>query len=356
MELSGSEANRNTGHVKMVFVSDLEPGREVEDAFLLAEAEWRQAKNGPFWNLLLEDRTGQVPCKIFHPHSQAAPRLEAGMTVKIRGQVGLWRDMPQVIADRVEVLDPAAHGLDPADYAQASERDPRDMLVELERILDGGLRHKPWRKLLRRVLKDPEIRERLASAPGGKSIHHAYIGGLIEHTLAVVKLCVAFCELYDDLDRELLLAAAVLHDLGKAWEYGRGPVREVTDEGRLLGHIHLGFEVLEPHFAKAKDLDPDLITHLKHVILAHHGQYEYGSPKLPMTAEAMALHFADNLDSKLNTCAGAFAEHETDSGPGWSAYQRSMERFLYRPARTPGADAGKKKDDKGNQCLLPLKE
>lgn len=356
MELPASEPNRNTVHAKAVYVSDLAPGREVEDAFLLAEAESRQAKNGPFWNLVLEDRTGQVPCKIFHPHSQSAPKLSAGLIVKIRGQVGIWRDLPQIVADQVDILDMEQHGLDPSDYAKASERDPEDMLADIERILDGHLKHKPWRKLMRSILKNSEIRQRLLAAPGGKSIHHAYIGGLLEHTLDVAKLCVSFSELYEELDKELLLAAAVLHDLGKAWEYGRGPVRDVTDEGRLLGHIHLGFEVLEPFFAKARDLDQGLITHLKHVILSHHGQYEYGSPKLPMTAEAIALHFADNLDSKLNTCAGAFADSESDGEPGWSQYQRSMDRFLYRPARTPGAGPGKNKDDKGNQCLLPLKE
>lgn len=355
MELSASQENRNSGYQKRTFVADLTPGLEIEEVFLLVEAESRQARNGPFWNLLLEDRTGQVTCKIFHPHSQAAPKLTAGSFARVHGQVGIWRDLPQVVADRIEVLDPEAEGLNPADYAQASAREPENMLFELERILDENLRHKPWRKLARSVLSDPVIRERLLSAPGGKSIHHAYIGGLLEHTLGVLRLCLAFCELYEDLDKELLITAALLHDLGKAWEYAPGPVREVTDEGRLLGHIHIGFEVLEPLFAKVKDLEPELLMHLKHVILSHHGQYEYGSAKLPMTAEALALHFADNLDSKLNICAGAFAEAGGDGGPAWSAYQRSMERFLYRPARTPGAGKDKKKHDKGFQCSLPLK-
>lgn len=342
-------------HSKHTFVTDLSAGRELDDAFLLAEADLRQAKNGPFWHLLLEDRTGQVPAKIFHPHSQAAPRLEPGMMVRIHGQVGLWRDLPQVVADQIQILDMDEGGLNPADFVQSSARDPKDMLAEIQAILDEHLKYKPWRKFIRSVLATVEIRKRLLEAPGGKSIHHAYRGGLMEHTLGVTRLCLAFSELYPDLDKELLLVAAVLHDLGKGWEYAQGPVREVTDEGRLLGHIHIGFEILEPIFRKAKDLPNELAAHLKHAILAHHGQYEYGSPKLPMTAEALALHFADNMDSKMNTYARAFADEGGDEEPGWSAYQRSMERYLYRPARTPDADAAKKNNDSGSQCLLPLK-
>jgi 3'-5' exoribonuclease len=340
---------------KHTFVTDLSAGREVDDAFLLAEADLRQAKNGPFWHLVLEDRTGQVPAKIFHPHSQAAPKLETGMLVRIHGQVGLWRDLPQVVADQVQVLDLEEGGLNPADFVKSSERDPQDMLADIQTILDEHVRHKPWRKFMRSVLTSREIRTRLLEAPGGKSIHHAYRGGLMEHTLAVTRLCLAFAEQYPELDKELLLVAAVLHDLGKGWEYAQGPVREVTDEGRLLGHIQMGLEIVEPILKKTKDLEPELVTHLKHVILAHHGQYEYGSPKLPMTAEALALHFADNLDSKLNTCAGAFADQGDGGEPAWSPYQRSMERFLFRPVRTPDPEAANNNKNPGSQCLLPLK-
>jgi 3'-5' exoribonuclease len=357
MKIADSQANRNTVSAKSVFVSELAPGLEVDDLFLLAEADSRQARNGPMWHLLLEDKTGQVPGKIFHPHSMGVAGLAPGMIVRLRGQVGVWRDLPQIVAEEVQVLDPEEDGLDPADFAAASVREPEEMMAELEALVRENIRHKPWRKLLASVLTDKDVRPRLLRAPGGKSIHHAYLGGLLEHTLAVSRLCLSFCALYPGLDRELLLAAAILHDLGKAWEYGQGPVREVTDEGRLLGHIHIGFEVLAPHLAKAKGLDPELATHLKHVILAHHGEYEFGSPRLPMTAEAMALHFADNLDAKLNSCEAALAEMPEGNDPGWSTFQRSMQRYLYRARRTPGNENGKAEngEDRSRQCSLPLK-
>lgn len=341
---------------KTTFIKDLEPGRTVDDIFLLVSAQQGQAKNGPFWSLTLADMSGEMPAKIFSPQAQAVEHLAAGQFVRLRGQVGTYRDQPQIVADAAGVLDPEESGLRLADFVPASPRDPEDMLADIERLCKKHLRHKPLRRLVRAILTAPEIKARLATAPGAVSIHHAYAGGLLEHTLSVCRVCMAFCDLYPELDRQALLAAAVLHDLGKAWEYAQGPVREMSDEGRLLGHIQIGLDVMEPFVAQAlsKGLEPGVAVHVKHLILAHHGELEFGSPKRPKTAEAFALHFADNLDAKLKTVAEAVPQAEDDAPVGWSPFVRSLGRALYRPVRTPDPDAdnGEQKDE---QCLLPLK-
>lgn len=337
---------------KTTFISDLAPGHKTDDVFLLAEARQGQAKNGPFWALTLADRTGEVPAKIFSPQAQAYTNLAAGQFVRARGLVGTYRDQAQIVVDEIDVLDPEAKGLVLADFVAASERAPEDMLADLEALCREHLRHKPLRTLCRRVLTNREVKAKLMHAPGAVSIHHAYAGGLLEHTLAVCRACMAFCDLYPDLDRQVLLTAAVFHDLGKAWEYASGPVREHTDEGRLLGHISLGMDVLEPFFHKAEDLEPELKTHIKHIILAHHGELEWGSPKRPKTGEAFALHFADNLDAKLKTVAEAVDETVPEDETGWSPFVRPLSRFVYRPLRTPDPDRERKDNNKVEQCSL----
>jgi len=339
-------------NLKKLFVRELTPGDPVDEVFALAEARSGQAKNGPFWSLALEDNSGRVAAKIFSPHSVNCPNLAPGMLVRVRGQVGVYRDETQIVAESLQVLDPESPDLVLSDFVAASARPAEDLLADIEVLCREHLRHKPWRALVRKVLADPVVRARLLAAPGAVSVHHAYVGGLLEHTLSVCTLCMSFCDQYPDLDREALLAAAVFHDLGKAWEYGAGITREVTDPGRLLGHISLGLDVLAPFLAKS-GLEEGLVLHFKHIIVSHHGELAFGSPKRPKTAEAFALHFADNLDAKLTTVAEALDEAEAGEG-GWSAYTRSLERPVYRPARTPGRETAAQRPE-GEQCLLPLK-
>ena len=307
---------------KTTFIRDLAPG---------------QAKDGPFWSLNLADMSGEMPAKIFSPQALAVPPLSSGLFVRVRGQVGTYRDQPQIVAESAQIMDQQEWNLRLADFVPASERDPEDMLADIERLCKKHLKYKPLRQLVRKVLTSPEVKPRLAAAPGAISIHHAYAGGLVEHTLSVCNLCMAFCDLYPALDRQALLAAAALHDLGKAWEYATGPVREHTDEGRLLGHIQIGLDVIKPFMADAvsKGLDAGVATHVKHLILSHHGELEFGSPKRPKTAEAFALHFADNLDAKLKTVAEVTNGVPDEEDTGWSPYVRSLGRFVYRPMRTP---------------------
>ncbi|WP_027179544.1 3'-5' exoribonuclease YhaM family protein [Maridesulfovibrio bastinii] len=341
---------------KFTYIKDFVSGDKIQDFFILAEAQMRESRNGPFWNLTLQDCSGRIEAKVWSPLSQNIPQLSSGMFIRAGGSIGTFRDKLQFTVEALDVVDERQLGLELSDYLPCSKVDPETMLQEIDYLIAEYMTYKPWKKFCRNVLKSSSIRERLLMATGAKSVHHAYIGGLLEHTLSVCKLCMSISSNYPGIDRQAVLAAAIFHDLGKAWELSGGLVNDYTDEGRLLGHIYIGLEKLEPFLAREKSLPDELKLHLKHLILSHHGEYEYGSPKRPKTPEAFVLHYADNIDAKMNT---VFAELEKLEGTEkqWTPFQRYLDRYLYRAEVTPVAKDKKLEEVKdGNQCLLPLKE
>jgi 3'-5' exoribonuclease len=205
------------------------------------------------------------------------------------------------------------------------------MLRELTDLACATLTHAPWRKLILALLTDPDIASALRIAPAAKSLHHAYAGGLLEHTLSVARLCLRIADHYPELDRQALFAGAVCHDLGKLRELSSGPAVDYTTPGRLIGHIGLFTDMLGG-FVRQAGLEEKFAQHLEHMILSHHGFHEFGAPRLPATAEALALHSADMLDAKLKQVEDALAGVEES---GWSDYYAPMERFLYRAPASP---------------------
>lgn len=338
---------------KTHFVRDLAPGQPVADVFCIASARLAQAKNGPFWTLDLEDVSGRIEAKIWSPAAQAYDTLAAGQFVQVVGQVGSYRDRPQINIDSLRTLAPEEYTPDLADFVPSSSEPPEGLLEKLTELCRAEISHGPWRKFCAKVLSRSDFRERLLEAPGAKSVHHAYRGGLLEHTLGVCRLVLSICERYPALDRDTLLAAAVCHDLGKAWELSSGPATDYTDAGRLLGHILITFELVEPLLTKS-GVEPELALHFKHILAAHHGEYAFGSPRRPKTAEAFVLHFADNIDAKMNQI---FTMFDTGEPGEWSPYVRTLERYMYNPPRAPRELPEKtpKPKEKDAQCLLPLK-
>lgn len=338
---------------KSQYIQDLTPGMPVRDYFLIGSATQAQSKNGPYWNLTFQDATGKIEGKIWSPKSMEYPSLEAGQMTRVLGFVESYRDKNQLKVDHMDLIDPATEGLDYSDFLPTSKVPPEELMEDLEDLITEHMKHAPWKSFCRKVLNDRDIRRRLMLAPGAKTVHHAYIGGLLEHTLQVARVCMALCDVYPDLDRQTLLAGAIFHDFGKAWELSGGLVNDYTDEGRLLGHIQIGQEKLEPFLQRSRKLDEGLKLHFKHLITSHHGEYEFGSPVQPKTPEAFILHHADNIDAKLNIIDQAYAEMDK-TGAEWSPYMRFLDRNVYRAPATP--DTSKKKHDKPeNQCLLPLK-
>lgn len=368
-------------------IDGLKANDEVHSVFLIGAASLQQSRNGPYWRLELRDATGSLEAKIWSPLSSGFSDLAAGQLVEAGGRVGLFRDQPQLTVDALRPLtDEERDALNLADFMPASSRSPADMLAEAEDLCRAELTHKPWRKFALAVLRDEDIRARLLVAPAAKSVHHAYVGGLLEHMLSVAGLCLRMADQYSELDRQTLFAAALFHDIGKLEEMSGGLATEYTDAGRLLGHIVQGLALLEP-FLAASGLEPGLALHFRHLIASHHGELEFGSPRQPATAEAFALHHADNVDAKLaqwralfpaspdraaeDSAAGADEAKALDepdeaaraAGHGaarrteleWSPWQSTLSRSLCRPGRTPvpapkAARGGKKAVRKADEA------
>lgn len=322
------------------WIRDISSGDEIKALYLIGAASQQQAKNGPFWRLELKDATGALEARIWSPLSQHYADISTGCLAEVEGRAESFRDKLQVNVCGLRVLTPEeCVDVDTSAFMPSSERAPRDMLEELEALCRREFAHKPWRKFMASVLEDETIRPQLLTAPAARSVHHAWVGGLLEHTLSVATLCLRFCDHFPQLDRQTLLAGAICHDLGKIWEFSGGLANDYTDEGRLVGHISLCLEKLERHLVKS-GLDAGLILHFRHLVLSHHGQFDYGSPRLPQTAEAFALHYADNLDAKLTQSRSLFEDME-EGESGWSPYQKTLERPLYQAPRTPDSDPRK---------------
>lgn len=346
------------------FVSELTLGDDVSEIYILSAAQQGQARNGPYWRLEFKDAGGVIGGKIWSPQSQAHPDLAPGQAVHLKGRVTSYRDKLEVAVDDLRVLpEEERAALDLALFMPASAQNPDAMYAELLELARATLTHKPWRKLVTGILADAEIAPLLRTAPAAKGMHHAYAGGLLEHTLSVARLCLRLADHYPALDRQALFAGAVCHDLGKIWELSSGLAIDYTTPGRLVGHINILVQKLAP-FIKKSGLEPEYAQHLEHLVLSHHGTYEFGSPRLPSTAEAMVLHYADNIDAKLQQIGAALDGVPED---GWSPYNTGLERFLYRAAQSPpppgksrpvpdGAAASGQPLPLLDQCLLPSKE
>jgi len=344
---------------KIQFIKDIGSNDDVHSLFLLGAAWLQQARNGPFWRLELKDASGTLEAKIWSPQSQEHASLAAGQIVEVQGRSSMFRDQAQVTIDRLRQLSvEETAACDLALFLPASSRPAHDMLQELEQLCRKELTHIPWKKCVLSVLRHPDIRPRLLTAPAAKNVHHAYVGGLLEHILSVAGLALRLADHYPELDRQILLAAAVCHDLGKIWELTGGLANDYSDAGRLIGHTILGLERLEP-FLQKSGLHPELTRHFKHLILSHHGEHQYGASQLPQTAEAFVLHYADNIDAKVAQCRHIFNTF-TENDSGWSPYQTTLGRYMHQPARTPKSAAPasdtQRKAAKEEQCSLLLKE
>ncbi|HJD96960.1 3'-5' exoribonuclease YhaM family protein [Mailhella massiliensis] len=318
-------------------ISAVSAGDELSSCYLISQATLQQSRNGPYWRLELKDASGSLEAKIWSPLSLSLPALSAGQMVSVEGRVSLYREQLQLTVDNLRVLEEEEVAALPVeDYLPSSPRPAKDMLDDIESLCEAELTHKPWKKFMRSVLSDKNIRARLLTAPAAKSVHHAYAGGLLEHMLSVARLCMLMAGHYPELDRQTLLAAALLHDIGKLEEMGGFLVTEYTDEGKLLGHIVQGMIMLEP-FLKKAGLAPELVMHFKHLIASHHGEVQFGAVREPCTPEAFVLHHADNIDAKLAQCRSLLPQDGEENGMAWSAYQSLLGRSLCRPVRTPEA-------------------
>jgi 3'-5' exoribonuclease len=309
--------------MKSPYVAELEPGKIATGAFLVQTKEIRQKKTGePYLSLTLGDRTGDVDAKMWDNVAEVMNAFECGDFVRVKGLPQIYNNRPQFTIHKIQRVEESS--VDLADFLPASTRDPREMVAELSQIV-GGIGNPHLRALLDIVLADEELLRRYAKAPAAKSIHHAYLGGLLEHVLSL-------CGMYPTVDLDLLLAGAILHDIGKVHElsYDRG--FGYTSEGQLLGHIAIGLRLIEDKLRELPEFPPRLRTLVEHLVLSHHGSLEFGSPKVPLYPEALLLAYLDDLDAKMD-CMRALADKDRQVEGHWTPYSPALERMILKKAK-----------------------
>ncbi len=309
------------------FVAELQDGQPVTSYFLAKQVQVRQRRSGePYLSLVLADRSGEVPAVMWDGVDESVRTLSDGDIVKVQGVLGSYHGEPQVTVTRARRATPDEISLD--DYLPRSDSDPAVLLAALDQAVEG-IGEPCLKRLLQDVFTDPATRAAVTSAPAAKAIHPAVLGGLLEHTVSVVGLCRLLADYYPAVNRDLLVAAAILHDLGKIKELTWDRVFDYTDPGRLLGHITLGTLMVEERLRAIPDFPPALATSLLHCILSHHGELEWGSPKRPKTLEAIVLHYAENLDGKVNSFLSFAKRYPDPQHPGWTVFNKALDRYLY---------------------------
>ena len=315
----------------MKYIEALREGERINEIFFCKYKQSATTKNGkPYENLILQDKTGLLDAKIWEPGSLGIEDFGAMDYIGVVGEVTSFQGALQLNVKRVRKAGPEEY--DPKDYLPVSSRDLDEMCAELNGYIK--MVQNPYLKQLLNgfFVEDEAFLKRFRMHSAAKSVHHGFVGGLLEHTVSVTALCEAFCKQYPILNRDLLLTAAMFHDIGKLEELSDFPVNDYTDAGQLLGHIMIGIEWIGAYIRKIPDFPPKLCNELKHCIIAHHGELEFGSPKKPALIEAVALHFADNLDAKMETLKEAFAaapEGET----GWLGYNRFLESNIRKTTK-----------------------
>jgi 3'-5' exoribonuclease len=316
--------------MKSPYLSDLKPNQVFTTTFLVHGKDVRQKKSGePYLSLLLGDRTGEVDAKMWDNVVEVVDTFDRDDFVKVKGLLQIFQNRLQMTVHKMaRVLDA---DVDFADFFPASLRDPNEMFAEL-RSLVASMRNPHLRALLDAFLNDEPLARMYRTAPAAKHVHHAYLGGLIEHVLSVCRLCHLTSSHYGNLDPDLLLTGAILHDVGKVAELTYERSFGYSTEGQLLGHIVIGLRLLHEKLQQVPDFPPKLRVLVEHLIVSHHGELEYGSPKVPLFPEAMLLHHLDNLDSKME-CMRALAEKDRHIEGSWTGYSPSLERSILKKAK-----------------------
>ena len=293
----------------------------ISDVYLCKNRQIALTKNGKeYGNLVLQDKTGTIDAKIWDLGSPGVGNFETLDYVYIDADVTVFMGANQLNVKRIRKADEGEYI--PADYLPVSLKDVKQMYSELLALI-ASVKNPYLRKLLDSYFGDPDFARAFQFHSAAKSVHHGFVGGLLEHTLSVAKMCDYFAGAYPMLNRDLLLTAAMFHDIGKTKELSVFPENDYTDDGQLLGHIIIGTEMVSERMRTIEGFPPKLATELKHCILAHHGELEYGSPKKPALLEAMALNFADNADAKMETMIEVL--RGAGDNQGWLGYNRLLE-------------------------------
>jgi 3'-5' exoribonuclease len=322
------------------YVEQLADGESVEDVFLVVDKQLRANRNGNLYlQLELRDRTAAMSARLWNAGEPLFRSFEPGDFLLVKGKVQLFQGALQMILTHIDRVEPDK--LDLTDFLPHTDQDVSKLLERLRGFL-LRLGNPHLRALAECFLMDEEFMRGFTHAPAGVRNHHAYVGGLLEHVVTLLDAADRILPLYPDLDRDLLLMGVFLHDAGKVRELSYDRAFSYTDQGQLIGHLVIGVEMVNEKAARVPDLTgepfpPELLLRLKHMILSHHGTYEFGSPKLPMTPEAIALHHLDNLDAKVHSFTRDIRE-DPNRTSSWTPFNQSLQRRLFKGSANGAAD------------------
>jgi 3'-5' exoribonuclease len=309
--------------MKSPYLSELQPNQTVQGTFLVSYKDVRQKKSGePYLSLTLTDRSGELDAKMWDNAAEALNTFERDDFVRVKGLLQIFQNRPQLTLHKIQPVPESE--VDLADYLPASKRDRDEMFRELQGWI-AGISDPHLKGLLEAMFADQEIAQAYRTAPAAKTVHHNWIGGLIEHVLSLCNLAKMSAAHYPHIDFDLLLTGVLLHDVGKIRELHYARSFGYTTEGQLLGHIQIGVQMVLDKLRLMPDFPPRLQELVVHMILSHHGELAFGSPKIPLFPEALLLHLLDNMDSKME-CMRALIDRDQQVQGVWTGYNSALER------------------------------
>lgn len=313
----------------MKFIETLREGEKIQEVYLCKQKSVAMTKTGKeYENVILQDKTGSLDAKIWDPQSMGIDDFDALDYVEVMGDVTSFNGQMQLSIKRARKV--SESDVDPKNYLPVTSKDMDEMMAELLKLI-ASVNNTYYKQLLSKLfVENQEFATAFQKSSAAKSVHHGFIGGLLEHTLSVTKMCDFYCKQYPILKRDLLITAAICHDIGKVYELSDFPLNDYTDAGQLLGHIVMGSEMVGDVIKTIPDFPTKLANELKHCILAHHGELEYGSPKKPAIVEALALNFADNTDAKIQTMTELLNSSNTMGSDQWLGFSRLLDTNVRR--------------------------
>ncbi|MCH5250004.1 MAG: HD domain-containing protein [Lachnospiraceae bacterium] len=305
----------------MKYIKDYKEGDRISDIYLCKHKQAAVTKNGkPYYNVILQDKTGTMDAKVWEPNNAGIEEFDALDYIEVFGDVNNFQGALQLSVKRIRLCHEGEY--DPANYLPVSSKNIDEMMKELLGFINS-IENRYLKELLQAFfVKDEKFVTAFRKSSAAKTVHHGFVGGLLEHTLSVTKMCDYYCSQYPLLKRDLLISAAICHDIGKTKELSLFPENDYTNDGQFLGHIIIGTEMVGEKIRKIEGFPEFLASELKHCILSHHGEYEFGSPKKPAIMEAVALCFADNTDAKMQTFTELL---NASTSSDWLGYNRLFE-------------------------------
>lgn len=310
----------------MKYINTLEEGNNISNVYMVKQVNLATTKAGKeYLNVILQDKTGMLGAKVWEPNDPGIEDFDSLDYVEVTGEITSFNGQLQMNIRRARKVEMTE--INEADYLPCTEKDIDQMMGEVDSIIDS-IETDDYKKLLTSIfVEDKRFAAAFMKSSAAKAMHHAFVGGLLEHTLNVAKICEGYCKLYPEINRDLLITAALCHDIGKVVELSPFPQNDYTDAGQLIGHIVIGTEMVKEKASKIEGFSPIRLKELMHCILAHHGSLEYGSPKQPSIIEALALNMADDTDAKIEMMKEGLREDLNEEG--WTVkWNNALDRRI----------------------------